>query len=69
VWAAPIPLRRKVQATLHLTGYAVHLLLFALTLLYPLVVIFASAYPRFNAWCEIKGLKKRRPRHKVRFPM
>ena len=48
VWATPIPLHRKIQATLHLTGYAVHLLLFALTLLYPLVVIFASAYPRFS---------------------
>lgn len=31
--------------TLHLTGYGVHLLLFALTLLYPVVLIVATAYP------------------------
>lgn len=48
VWRAPISLGRKLQATLHLTGYAVHLLLFALTLIYPLVVLFASTYPRFS---------------------
>ena len=48
VWRAPIALGQKFQATLHLTGYAVHLLLFALTLIYPLVVLFASAYPRFS---------------------
>lgn len=48
VWRAPIQLSKKVQATLHLTGYTVHLLLFAVTLIYPLVVSFASTYPQFS---------------------
>ena len=45
IWQASIPLRHKVQATLHLTGYAVHLLLFALTLLYPLILLLSQRYP------------------------
>ena len=45
VWRAPIGLRRKVEATLHLTGYGVHVLLCALALLYPLVLIFAQRHP------------------------
>ncbi len=45
VWAAPIPLRVRLQATLHLTGYSVHLLLFALSLLYPLVLLLSQGYP------------------------
>lgn len=48
VWDAPISLSRKIQATLHLTGYTVHLLLFAITLIYPLVVSFATSYPQFS---------------------
>ena len=44
VWRAPIPLSHKFQATLHLAGYSVHLLLFALTLIYPLVAIFSDRY-------------------------
>ncbi|MBI3536928.1 MAG: glycosyltransferase [Chloroflexi bacterium] len=38
VWRAPIPLGKKLQATLHLTGYGIHLLMFGLTLLYPILV-------------------------------
>jgi hypothetical protein len=34
-----------MQATLHLTGYCVHLLLFALCLLYPLVIVLYSHVP------------------------
>ncbi|MDX1418241.1 MAG: glycosyltransferase, partial [Candidatus Promineifilaceae bacterium] len=44
VWRAPIPLMQKFQATLHLGGYSVHLLLFLLTLIYPLVAIFTVRY-------------------------
>lgn len=44
VWQAPIPFTLKLQATLHLTGYSVHLLLFALSLLYPLVLLLAQRY-------------------------
>ena len=45
VWKAPLRLHQKLQATLHLTGYGVHLLLFALTLLYPLVLLLSFRYP------------------------
>ena len=45
VWRAPISLSAKIQATLHLTGYGVHLLLFALVLLYPFVIILSQRYP------------------------
>ena len=45
VWNAPIPLAKKLEATLHLTGYGVHLLLGALTLLYPLVLLLSQRYP------------------------
>ena len=48
VWRAPIPLSHKIQATLHLTGYSVHLLLFALTLIYPLVALFTAEYVGFS---------------------
>jgi hypothetical protein len=46
VWAAPVPIGRRVQATLHLTGYAIHLLLLALSLLYPLLLVVATGYPQ-----------------------
>ncbi len=48
VWRAPIPLSHKIQATLHLTGYSVHLLLLALTIIYPLVAIYSAEYVRFS---------------------
>ena len=44
VWRAPIPRMHKFQATLHLGGYSVHLLLFALTLIYPLVTILSARH-------------------------
>jgi len=48
VWRAPIPFRQKLQATLHLTGYTVHLLLFVLTLIYPLVALFTARYAHLS---------------------
>jgi cellulose synthase/poly-beta-1,6-N-acetylglucosamine synthase-like glycosyltransferase len=45
VWGRSIPLRQKVQATLHLSGYCVHLLLAALVFLYPLVLEISRHYP------------------------
>jgi cellulose synthase/poly-beta-1,6-N-acetylglucosamine synthase-like glycosyltransferase len=45
VWSRAIPLRQKVQASLHLTGYCVHLLLAALVFLYPLVLEISRHYP------------------------
>ena len=45
VWRSPIPLSHKVEATLHLGGYGVHLLLFALAVLYPLVLLVSRGHP------------------------
>ena len=44
VWDAPISLPKKIVATLHLAGYGVHLLLFALALLYPLILSISQEY-------------------------
>ena len=48
VWRAPIPFSHKLQATLHLGGYSVHLLLFGLTLIYPLVAFFTARTIQFS---------------------
>ncbi len=45
VWRADAPLAKRIEAVLHLTGYVVHLLLFALSLLYPLVLLLSMQYP------------------------
>jgi cellulose synthase/poly-beta-1,6-N-acetylglucosamine synthase-like glycosyltransferase len=45
VWQSDTPLSRKIQATLHLTGYGVHILLFALSVLYPIVILISLHYP------------------------
>lgn len=45
IWHAPLSLPQKIEASLHLTGYAVHLLLFLLALLYPVVVLLSFEYP------------------------
>jgi cellulose synthase/poly-beta-1,6-N-acetylglucosamine synthase-like glycosyltransferase len=45
VWEKPEPFAKKLAATLHLTGYGVHLLLFALSLLYPLILLVSREYP------------------------
>jgi len=45
VWQSDAPLSRKIEATLHLTGYGVHLLLFALSVLYPIVILISLRYP------------------------
>ncbi len=45
IWRAPVDLRLKIQASLHLTGYAVHLLLGLMTILYPFVVQLAVRFP------------------------
>lgn len=44
VWDSPASPARKLAATLHLTGYGVHLLLFALVLLYPVVLLLTRRY-------------------------
>lgn len=45
VWRSPVPRRRKLQATLHLLGYSIHVQMLALVLLYPLVLLVASRHP------------------------
>lgn len=45
IWRSHAPLKRKVSATLHLTGYAIHLLLLMLSVLYPLLVIVSTSHP------------------------
>lgn len=49
VWEAPFPLAKKIEATLHLTGYAVHLLLCALVILYPIIIGMSLHYPELIA--------------------
>jgi len=45
IWRSEFPFKLKVEATLHLTGYVVHLLLFALSVIYPLVLILSGQFP------------------------
>lgn len=44
IWSRRLPLIKKIEASLHLTGYAVHLFLFGLALIYPLVLLLAQRY-------------------------
>jgi cellulose synthase/poly-beta-1,6-N-acetylglucosamine synthase-like glycosyltransferase len=48
VWQADAPRATRFQATTHLCGYTVHLLLLALTLVYPLVVHATHHFGAFN---------------------
>ncbi len=45
VWRAPIGFRQKLEATLHLTGYSIHIFMFALMLVYPAVIYFSGRFP------------------------
>ena len=49
IWNKKLPLAKKIAATLHLTGYGVHLLLFALALLYPMILALSQRYPHLIA--------------------
>lgn len=49
IWRSPISFAHKVSATLHLTGYAIHLLLLALSLLYPLLLSVLGPHPEVFA--------------------
>ena len=53
VWRAPISLAQKMQATLHLTGYGVHLLMVLLAALYPAMLIVSG---RHVEWVRLFGL-------------
>jgi hypothetical protein len=56
VWSTPIELRKKIQATLHLTGYSIHLYMFLLMLIYPAVVFFSQKFPELLALYGIGAL-------------
>lgn len=56
LWHSRAPLSRKVSATLHLTGYAIHLLLLALSLLYPLLLIGSGSHEAPLALFGIIGI-------------
>jgi cellulose synthase/poly-beta-1,6-N-acetylglucosamine synthase-like glycosyltransferase len=56
VWEAPIGLRQKLEATLHLTGYSIHLFMFGLMLVYPVVVYFSHQFPSLLALYGIGSL-------------
>jgi cellulose synthase/poly-beta-1,6-N-acetylglucosamine synthase-like glycosyltransferase len=45
IWRSTMSWWQKMQATLRLTGYAIHLLMLALCVLYPLLVLVATRYP------------------------
>jgi cellulose synthase/poly-beta-1,6-N-acetylglucosamine synthase-like glycosyltransferase len=45
IWRSQYSWWQKLQATLHLTGYAIHLLMLSLTFLYPLLLVEATRYP------------------------
>lgn len=49
VWRAPITLPQKIEATLHLTGYGVHLLMCLLAVLYPFMLIVLGQNPELGA--------------------
>ncbi len=49
IWNSKFSFARKFQATLHLTGYALHLLTLVLIVLYPFLLLFATKYPTLLA--------------------
>ena len=53
VWRAPISFMQKVQATLHLTGYGIHLLMCLLAGLYPAMLAVSLHYAD---WVRLFGL-------------
>ncbi len=53
VWRSEAPFATKFQATAHLTAYSIHLMLFTLALIYPLVV---QAGARFQGFSTLYGV-------------
>jgi len=49
VWRSKSPWLVKLAATLHMTGYAVHLLLLLLTLIYPAILLLGPSYPGLSS--------------------
>jgi hypothetical protein len=53
IWGMSLPRGLKFEATAHLLGYAVHLLLVALVVLHPLVLLFTQRYPGLESFFGI----------------
>jgi cellulose synthase/poly-beta-1,6-N-acetylglucosamine synthase-like glycosyltransferase len=45
IWQSNTSLSCKIQSTLHLTGYAIHLMMLMMSLLYPFLLLFSRQYP------------------------
>ncbi len=56
IWRADLGWARKAAATLHLTGYSIHLLLLVLSLVYPLLLVMASRYQAVFSTLSIVGI-------------
>ena len=56
VWRSSANLGRKVESTLHLGGYSIHLIMFALMLLYPAILYFSLQFPDLLALFGIGAL-------------
>jgi cellulose synthase/poly-beta-1,6-N-acetylglucosamine synthase-like glycosyltransferase len=56
LWRSDLPFSRKVSATLHLTGYFIHLLLLVLSLLYPVILLVAEPHPELFALLGVLGI-------------
>jgi len=46
VWRSPFSLGHKINATVHLLGYSVHLLLLSISLLYPVLLLVSVGHPQ-----------------------
>jgi len=56
IWRSSAPIKQKVSATLHLTGYVIHLLLLALSLLYPVLVLVSRSHPDLFSVFGVLGI-------------
>jgi cellulose synthase/poly-beta-1,6-N-acetylglucosamine synthase-like glycosyltransferase len=56
IWSSRISIFQKLQSSLHLTGYGVHLLLFLLGLLYPAILAISVRYPQLISLFNIAFL-------------
>jgi len=49
IWESDLPFSKKIEAILHLTGYGIHLLLFVLALLYPIILLLSISYSNLGS--------------------
>lgn len=56
VWSANISVPHKIEATLHLTGYSIHLFMFAIMLVYPAIIYFSQQFPALLPFYGIAAL-------------